>query len=519
MKSLKRFCTLRKNILNKFEELMHSNINVVPATDDLKFGTDTALVKFFVDSEKLESVVDNFFFFLNETLNRLQKKNFLDKEQTELVYCNQKSEPAVVYLRKVKLDKNFNLDFFRNYFAGLIPSIKSQNVKDIHVVVPSFTDYIKHFESEEYFLQTMVEGIYLGNYTFDKYKSGNKKPVQLNIYLHYSNQKVLNKVITVSNKLMSAVYLTRNLVNEPANNLSTTELASFAKSELGKVGVKVNVFDKAELKRRKMNAILAVGSASDKPPCMIIIHYKPKTKPRKKIALVGKGVTYDSGGLSIKPTASMMDMNSDMAGGAAVIGIIKTAAELKLPLEIIGVIPAVENMINGAAYKPTDIIKTYSGKTIEVRDTDAEGRIILADALHYASQQKPDEIIDFATLTGACVVALGEIVGGLFTSNDKLADALYKSGMKTYERVWRLPFWNDYNDMIKSEIADVKNLGPRWGGAITAGKFLENFVDENIPWAHLDIAGPAVKHKLNNYTEKYHTGFGVRLITEYLLSL
>jgi leucyl aminopeptidase len=495
------------------------NLKIVRATDELSFKPESALIKFFIESEKLESIVDNFFLSLALPLNKMQKQNFLDKKKSELVYFSHQDEPSVIFLKKIKVDKNFTVDFFRNYFAGLITSLCSQNIKDIHVVVPSFTEFKKYFDTEEYFLQSIIEGIHLGNYTFDKYISETKKVSSVAIFIHYTDQKVIENAIGTSNKLMSAVYLTRNLVNEPANNLTPMDLALCAKQELAKSGIKVTVFDKAELKRRKMNAILAVGGASDKPPCLITLHYKPKVKAKKKIALVGKGVTYDAGGLSLKPTASMLDMNADMAGGAAVIGIIKTAAALKLPVEIIGVIPAVENMVNGSSYKPNDIIKSYSGKTIEVKDTDAEGRIILADALHYASQQKPDEIIDFATLTGACVVALGEIAGGLFTLDDRLGDALFKSGMKTYERVWRLPFWSDYNEMIKSEIADVKNLGPRWGGAITAGKFLEHFVDGKIPWAHIDIAGPAVKHKLNNYTEKYDTGFGVRLIIDYLLSV
>ena len=191
-------------------------------------------------------------------------------------------------------------------------------------------------------------------------------------------------------------------------------------------------------------------------------------------------------------------------------------ARRSLPVELIGIVPAVENAIAGNAYKPGDVVKTASGKSIEVKDTDAEGRIILADALEYASKQKPDEIIDFATLTGAVVVALGEYAVGLFTKNDSIANSLTDAGMRTYERVWRLPFWDDYNKLVKSDIADVKNLGPRWGGSITAGKFLENFVDENIPWAHLDIAGVSLANDLNNYTKKWHTGFGVRLMIDYL---
>ncbi|MEW6701473.1 MAG: leucyl aminopeptidase, partial [Bacteroidota bacterium] len=373
-------------------------------------------------------------------------------------------------------------------------------------------------KSEANFIQSMLEGIHLGNYTFDNYKSEKEKPEPLSIFAHYSNQKILKNSVEFSNKLMSAVYFTRDLVNEPSITLTPAELANRTKKELAKLNVKVKIFDKAELKKRNMNAILSVGGASDKPPCLITMHYKPKGKTKKKIALVGKGVCYDSGGLSIKPTSGMVEMKADMAGGGAVIGIIKAAAAMKIPVEIIGVVPAVENMIGGSSYKPGDVIIAASGKSIEVKDTDAEGRIILADALHYASQLKPDEIIDFATLTGSCVAALGEIAAGLFTQDDRLANDLVASGNRTYERLWRLPFWNDYNEMIKSEIADVSNLGPRWGGAITAGKFLEHFVDEKIPWAHIDLAGPAIKHKLNNYTEKFDTGFGVRLMIDYLLA-
>ena len=249
------------------------------------------------------------------------------------------------------------------------------------------------------------------------------------------------------------------------------------------------------------------------------MHYKPKSKVKKKIVLVGKGVTYDSGGLSIKPTDGMIEMKADMAGAAAVIGIIKSAALLNLPFELIGVVPAVENMISGNSYKPSDIVSTASGKTIEVKNTDAEGRIVLADALEYASKQKPDEIIDFATLTGAAVVALGLPTAAIFTKNEEMADSLYKSGQKTFERVWRLPLWDEYDKLIESDIADVSNLGGRWGGAITAAKFLEHFVDENIPWTHIDLAGPSIKHDFTNYTKKYNTGFGVRLITDYLEKL
>ena len=205
-----------------------------------------------------------------------------------------------------------------------------------------------------------------------------------------------------------------------------------------------------------------------------------------------------------------------MSGAAVVAGTLLAASKAKFPFEILGVIPAAENMINGEAMRPSDIVKTASGKTIEVGHTDAEGRMILADALDYASKQKPDEIIDFATLTGACVVALGLNVAGLFTKNDRIADELYQAGMKTFDRVWRLPMWDEYHKDNESKIADVNNDGGRWGGAITAAKFLENFVDKKIPWAHIDIAGPAIANDLTNYNKDYMTGFGVRLMFEYL---
>lgn len=495
---------------------MHFNLKITAANDELKFKTDSALVKFFIDSDKLEKVVDEFFQSFGFTISKIQKKNFLDKKSSELVYYSLTGEPSIIFLKKIKLDKEFSNDFFRNYLAGLIPSLNKKNIKHVHVVIPSFSNYAGHFGSDEALIQTLVEGIHLGNYTFDKYKSEADKPEALSVFLHYTDHKVLEAVIGKTNNLMSAVCFARDLVNEPAITLTPTELANRTKKELSKLGVKVSVFDKKELQRRKMNAILAVGAASEHSPCLITMNYKPAGKSKKKIALVGKGVCYDSGGLSIKPTSSMLEMKADMAGGAAVIGIIKASALLKLPVELIGIVPAVENMIGSSSYKPGDVITASNGKSIEVKDTDAEGRIVLADALHYASQQKPDEIIDFATLTGAVAVALGLIVAGLFTQDDQFAENLLLAGNQSFERLWRLPFWNDYNNMIKSDIADLSNLGPRWGGAITAGKFLENFVDKKIPWAHIDLAGPAIKHDYNNYTKKFDTGFGVRLMIEYL---
>ncbi len=319
-----------------------------------------------------------------------------------------------------------------------------------------------------------------------------------------------------TNKIIEAVNFTKDLVNEPAITLTPKELAARTKKKLTKLGINVTIWNKEQLKKNRMGAILGVGQAAVNEPCMIIAHYKPNKKAIKKIALVGKGVTYDSGGLSIKPTAGMLQMNADMAGGAAAIGSIAAAALLNLNVEIYCIVPAVENMIAGNSYKPGDVLKSASGKTIEVKDTDAEGRLVLADALHYASKLKPDQIIDFATLTGAVAVALGLFSAGIMSKDDELVKNISASSEKTYEKVWRLPFGDEYNKLLESDIADVSNLGPRWGGSITAGKFLEHFVDEKIPYAHLDIAGTALQNDLTNYTKKYHTGWGVRLMADYL---
>jgi len=480
-----------------------------------KFEKYSGLVKFISTKENIKKEMENFSKRFGIGLNDLQRKAFLNEKTNSITINNQQREPSIIYLYKVNMKKDFTVDYFRNTLAGLIQSMKDSELESLSILLPDFVPYKKYF-SNEYYYQTFLEGIWLGNYSFDKYLSKKEKPKKLTINFYSHESVKVRQLIKTTELLMQSVYFARDLVNEPALILTPMELAKQAKYELSGAGVSVKIFDKKELQKRKMNAILSVGSSSANDPCMIIMHYKPKTKPKGKIALVGKGVTYDSGGLSIKPTSGMVEMKADMAGGALVIGTIRAAALTKLPVELIGVVPAVENMVAGSSYKPGDIIKTSSGKSIEVKDTDAEGRIILADALEYASKQKPDEIIDFATLTGACVVALGEIAAGIMTQNDNLANKLINSGEQTFERLWRLPFWKDYNEMIKSDIADVSNLGPRWGGAITAGKFLEHFIDEKIPWAHLDIAGPAIKHKSTNYTEKYDTGFGVRLMFNYL---
>jgi leucyl aminopeptidase len=317
--------------------------------------------------------------------------------------------------------------------------------------------------------------------------------------------------------LSEAVQTVRDLANAPANILTPAELASRAEEVCKRVGVKCTVYGKREIARMKMGGLLAVNRGSVEEPRFVVMEYTPR-KAKKHVALVGKGITFDSGGISIKPAEKMEEMKFDMCGAAAVVGIMEAAAKLALPVKITGIFAATENLPSGSAYKPGEIITMMNGKTVEIVNTDAEGRMILGDALHYASQLKPDHIIDYATLTGACVVALANEAAGLFTDSDELAQKLIESGERVGERLWRLPAWDEYKELIRSEWADMKNTGGRWGGAITAAVFLKEFVD--CPsWAHLDIAGTAYAESETPREARGATGAGVRVTIDFLRNL
>jgi len=492
------------------------DINISTNKPNFSKKNKSLIIKFFVNKLSLKMDYLQFLTEHNLTSKNGLIKSFLTNDKEEITFTNTISKPDLFILKKIFAENKFDVDIFRNFLSKTIIELKDAEIENIDIQIPCFSAFNNFFNDENYFYQTFVEGILLGNYTFNKYKTDKKPPKKLNVNFSTINNFSIKTIIDSTDNLLKGVYLARDLSNEPAITLTPAEMVKATKNTLGKVGVSVTAFNKAEMKIRKMNAILAVAEGSTNPPFLIKMHYKPKVKSTQKIALVGKGVTYDSGGYSIKPTDGMIEMNGDMSGAATVIGTIYAAALNKLPIEIIGIVPAVENMISGGAYKPGDIISTASGKTIEVKNTDAEGRLVLADALEFACKQKPDEIIDFATLTGAIVVALGEFTSGLFTKNDKIADKLNISGNKTFERLWRMPFWDDFKKELDSNTADISNLGSRWGGAITAAKFLEQFVDKNIPYAHVDLAGPALKHKFRSYTEKFNTGYGVRLMFDYL---
>ncbi len=495
-------------------------LNIKSADKKIVYKPLSISVKYLIDDKKISKNLKDLEKVFNIKFTELQKKNFLSDDGGEIRVSKPSGKPDAIVINKVKLNGKFTADYFRNHMAGFIKKLEKEELRNLHIFIPTFKPFKKHFKNEEYFYRTFIEGLELGNYKFDKYKSSNKPEKKLNVFVHAESEKLAKAAIKKTAIVMDGVNFTKELQNEPANTIRPSTLAKRVKEKLIKAGVRVTVFDEKEIKKRNMGGLLAVGQGSSDKPKFIILSYKPavkaKGKKAKKIALVGKGVTFDTGGISLKPAQNMGEMKADMSGAALVAGTVLAAAKAKLPVEVMGIIPAAENMPSGSSMRPGDIVKTASGKTIEVDNTDAEGRMILADALDYASKQKPDTIIDFATLTGACVVALGQVAAGLFTKYDELADTLYKAGLQTYDRLWRLPMWDEYAKLIESKVADVHNTGPRWAGAITAAKFLENFVDEKIPWAHIDIAGPAMNSDTNNYTKTYMTGYGVRLMFEYL---
>lgn len=316
-------------------------------------------------------------------------------------------------------------------------------------------------------------------------------------------------------RLSRAVNYTRDLGNTPPNEMTPAGLAEQARALAEEHGLECEILDLAELRERGMGGIVGVGQGSVNEPRLIILHYKGGRKTARPTVIVGKAITFDTGGISIKPSANMEDMKFDKMGGCAVLGILKAAALLKFKANLIGVIPSAENMPSGTAYRPGDILTSYSGKTIEIINTDAEGRLVLADALAWASEQEPREILDLATLTGACVVALGQYASGAF-GDDAMVARLQEVGARTGDRVWPLPIYEEHADDMKSKVADIKNSGGRWGGASTAAAFLRFFIGDSIPWAHLDIAGTAWVTKPGPYEPVGATGAGVRLVTEYL---
>ncbi|MBZ7921037.1 leucyl aminopeptidase [Ensifer adhaerens] len=362
-------------------------------------------------------------------------------------------------------------------------------------------------------------GMEMNAYSFDGYKTKKAdddaktsgKPTKVTIVT--GTVIAAKKAFAAAEAVAEGVFLARDLVNEPANVLGPVEFAAKAK-ELEKLGVEVEILTEKDMKKLGMGALLGVAQGSTRPPRLVIMQWKGGKAKERPLAFIGKGVVFDSGGISIKPAAGMEEMKGDMGGAAAVTGLMHVLAAREAKVNVIGIIGLVENMPDGSAQRPGDIVTSMSGQTIEVINTDAEGRLVLCDALWYCNDRfKPQAMIDLATLTGAIMVALATHHAGLFSNDDRLAGQLLAAGVATHERLWRMPLGKEYDKMIDSKFADMKNTGGRYGGAVTAAQFLKRFV-KDTPWAHLDIAGTAMGAPTDEVNQSWGSGFGVRLLDE-----
>ncbi len=411
---------------------------------------------------------------------------------------------------------------------GKKSKFNSATAREVGVIIANKT---KHFSktigiyldtiTQSSQIQAFAEGVRLGTYSFNKYKSKENKQSTIDSIVFISkqikNKKFIedNNIAVKANTISDSVVFTRDLVNEPPVTLTPTKLAQLAEEIAAEGGLKCTVFDEHEIKKRKMGGLLGVSLGSSEPPRFIHLEYTPHRKTKKSVAIVGKGITFDSGGLCLKPPDGMKTMKMDMAGSAVVLGVMKAVSKLKPAVHVHGLISATENMTGASAYKPDDVVTALNGKTIEIINTDAEGRVVLSDALSYAVKLKVQEIVDLATLTGACIVGLGSYTAGVMGNNQALIDKILNASRNAGEKMWQLPMDDELRKEMESDIADVKNAGSRWGGAITAAIFLEHFVG-NTPWAHIDIAGPAFMDSATRSQPKGGTGFGVRTILSYL---
>jgi leucyl aminopeptidase len=422
-----------------------------------------------------------------------------------------------------------DLEMVRKATGSVTQRLLRHRITRFHSILHGGGDLEATGVSTRYLAQAIAEAAMLAGYRYDRWKTveldeepgeardREKEELQSITIVETDGRKLaaIRSGLDRGGKLADAVNWTRDIGNGPPNEVYPAALAERARQLAQELKLEFEMWTRRDLEKSKMGGILGVGQGSAHEPRLIMLRYRGARKAAKPSVVVGKAITFDTGGISIKPSASMEEMKFDKMGGCAVLGIMRAVAMLKLKINVIGIVPAAENMPSGTAYRPGDILTSYSGKTIEIINTDAEGRLVLADALTYACEQDPKEVIDLATLTGACVVALGHHASGAF-GDAGMIERLKQVGAATGDRAWPLPLYDEYGDDMKSEVADIKNSGGRWGGASTAAAFLKFFVKEGVAWAHLDIAGTAWTTKTQPYHPVGATGAGVRLVTEYL---
>jgi len=461
------------------------------------------------------------FVFTTDKLDLISQNTHISLSEKELIYIQDSINNKIFLFQLPNINEtvfiqivspnsdNFSrvLEEYRIAGSKLYSRLNSRKIKNACLYSDATKTHLKAF----------LEGFLLSTYRFTKYKT--EKAEEVFEELQICDKGIFQNDLASLEILVESVFIARDLINEPGSELTATALSQRI-SDLGKkTGFYTEIFNKSKIESLKMGGLLAVNRGSIDPPTFSILEWKPDVyKNDKPIVLVRKGVVFDTGGLSLKPTANSMDyMKSDMSGAACVIAVIHALAKMKIPVHVIGLIPATDNRPGQNAYYPGDVIRMYNGSTVEVLNTDAEGRMILADALSYAKKYDPQLLIDIATLTGSAAVAVGSLgMVGFFKTDDVVRQKMKESGDNTYERIVEFPLWDEYEEMIKSDIADVKNIGGREAGAITAAKFLERFTA--YPWIHLDIAGTAFSTQNTNYICKGGTGSGIRLITNYIIN-
>ena len=438
-------------------------------------------------------------------------------KETALLYTNGAMPAKRVLVVGLGKEEKFGLEAIRIAAATAAKRVRDLRVKSYSTIVHGGGRGGIGLAAAT---QAVVEGTELALYGFKELKTepeDDPKEVSDMTFVVFDESKrpEVKAAVEVGRQIVGGVSLARDLVNRPANYATPTLLAQRAQEMAGEFGMACQVLDEDEMTELGMGSLLSVAQGTDEPARLIILEHNAGRDDLDTVVLVGKGITFDSGGISLKNKEGMETMKGDMAGGAAVLGAMRAVAALDLPLHVVGLVPATENLPSGKAYKPGDVVRAMNGKTIEVISTDAEGRMILADALAYAARYQPKAVVDMATLTGAIVVALGHHATGLFSNDDDLATRLEAAGRTSFERMWRLPLFKEYDEQLKSHVADVKHTGGRPAGSITAAIFLSKFVGD-FPWAHLDIAGKAWTDEDKPYTPKWATGTGVRLLTQFL---
>ena len=484
---------------------------------------DHVVIPYFEKSEQLNGSANHLNKLVNESISKLITDEEITGNLSEIttIHTFGVIKPKKILILGLGCLESFNAETARSVFGQLSSTIYSNKKPSTSIIcldsdiISVLSEKIKYNE----IVQAVAEGIILGNYQFTKYKSdGKTSTTEVFFKCNSDETNVVNEAINRGYIISKAVNLCRDLANEPSNILTPSKLADVAKELAIKANLECTILNRPKMIELEMGALLGVAKGSKEEPKLIVIEYKGNpSDTTNKLALVGKGITFDSGGISIKPATNMGDMKGDMAGGASVISTILAIASLKPNINICAIVPATENMPGGNAQKPGDIIKTMSGKTIEIDNTDAEGRLVLADAITYAKSLGANQIVDVATLTGAIVIALGNLCVGVFGNNEDLTKEVINASKTTGEKMWELPMFDEYAKQYKSKIADIKNTGGRAAGSITGAKIIGEFAGET-PWVHLDIAGTSRTTEPIGYQTHGATGVPVRTLIQLVLS-